>query len=71
MSSMKVTCENCTNSWNMTGNWSPHVQEMIESRPCPKCGADALCCAAAVADKRKKGPRRRTTERQVAAPKVG
>ncbi len=61
MSSMTVTCESCANSWKLTGNWSPLVQQMIESRPCPKCGADALCCVEAVAEKRKKGLRRRAT----------
>jgi hypothetical protein len=41
----------------MTNNWSPLVQEAIESRPCPKCGAAALCCSESVAVKRKKGRR--------------
>ena len=65
MSSMTVTCESCTNSWKLTGNWSPLVQQMIESRPCPKCGAATLCCAETVAEKGKKG-RRKAAEPRVA-----
>ena len=67
---MKVTCESCANSWQLTGNWSPHVQEMVESRPCPKCGAHTLCCAEAVVEKRRKGMRR-TSEPRAVESKVG
>jgi hypothetical protein len=71
VSSMMVKCESCTNSWKLTGNWSPLVQEMVESRPCPKCGAETLCCAEAVPEKRAKGPRRRASEPRVLDAKVG
>jgi len=65
VSSMTVKCESCANSWKMTGNWSPLVQEMVESRPCPKCGATTLCCAQTVAEKRKKGMRWKASEPRV------
>jgi len=62
VASMTVKCESCANEWKMTGNWSPLVQEAIESRPCPKCGAATLCCSESVAEKRKKG--RRTADQR-------
>ena len=50
MVSVVVKCEACANSWKLTGNWSPLVREAVESRACPKCGAQALCCTEPAAD---------------------
>lgn len=54
MTSVQIRCESCSNSWKLTGNWSPLVQENVESRSCPKCGSDTLCCTQAVPEKGRK-----------------
>lgn len=68
MSHVMVRCEQCSNSWKLTGNWSPLVRETLESKPCPKCGADALCCPEPVAGKRPRGRRKPTEPRVTGKP---
>lgn len=64
MTNILIRCESCANSWKLTGNWSPHVQETIESRSCPKCGSDTLCCTPVVPEKGRKLRRKPTPPRE-------
>jgi hypothetical protein len=50
-----VRCATCQHRWNLVGNWSEYERQAIESRPCPKCGAYALCCPEPTRPTGKKG----------------
>ncbi|MCZ2343709.1 MAG: hypothetical protein LC104_18225 [Bacteroidales bacterium] len=42
MSTRKVECGSCGQSWTRTGTSSIYEQQAVESRPCPQCGAYTL-----------------------------
>ncbi len=44
MVNMKISCESCRSSWIMEAGFSLYLQEAIEHRPCPCCGAYTLVC---------------------------
>lgn len=42
MDCMIIMCESCEQQWTADHSYSMYEQEMLESRPCPECGACTL-----------------------------